>query len=296
MNTENTIMDAGSFPVYSHSGNYMQAVSQYPVLTAEEEHELAVEYREHGNKDAAWALVCSHLRQVVGIARGYSGYGLPEMELIQEGNVGLMKAVKHFDPDKQVRLSTYATFWIKAAINEFVIRNWKIVKVATTAAQRKLFFNLRRMTRKLGKRLSIKDADKIADELDVRTQDVIEMEKRMTTGVVPFESDPTEDDDSPDYSPSATMSVDEGQHAGVLVVDEDFSKNKIEALREAIESLPEREQEIIKSRVLTESGKDTKLADLAEKFGISSERVRQLEQSALTKITRQVKAAFASPA
>ena len=276
-------------PAIADRYSYMQAVSQYPVLTPEQEHELAVEYRQTESRDAAWALVCSHLRQVVAIARGYSGYGLPEMDLIQEGNIGLMKAVKKFDPDRKVRLSTYATYWIKAAINEFVLRNWRIVKVATTSAQRKLFFNLRRMTKQLGRRLSIKDAEGISDELEVPVKDVLEMEKRMTLSTVPFEADHTLDDDAFDKSPSATMAMDDGEHAELIVVDEDDKDNKLSLLHEALDALPERERLIIEERSLSESGKDTKLHELAKRLDISTERVRQLERKALKKIEQYVR-------
>lgn len=269
----------------------MRAVSSYPVLTEEEERELAEKYRETGDLQAAWALVCSHLRQVAAIARGYAGYGLQEMDLIQEGSIGLMKAVKKFDPARKVRLSTYATYWIKAAINEFVLRNWHIVRLATTGAQRKLFFNLRRMTRNLGRRLSIKEAEQIAGELDVKTGDVLEMEKRMKLNVAPFDPILDDGDDKPDTSPSAVLESDDGRHAEMIVAEEEDSGRKLAALREAIASLDEREQVIISERTLSESGKDTKLHDLAKRFGISAERVRQIEKRALEKIEKHVLAA-----
>ncbi len=269
----------------------MRAVASYPVLTEEQERELAEKYRETGDLQAAWALVCSHLRQVASIAFKYSGYGLPEMDLIQEGSIGLMKAVKKFDPDKKVRLSTYATYWIKAAIHEFVLRNWRIVRVATTSSQRKLFFNLRRMTRNLGRRLSIQEADRVAGELDVKRSDVLEMEKRMKLDVAPFDPILDDGDDKPDTSPSAVMASDEGRHAEMIVAEDEDSGMKLAALREAISSLDERERTIISERTLAEKGEGAKLHDLAERFEVSAERVRQIEKRALEKIEKHVLAA-----
>ena len=274
--------------VITDAHSYLQAVAKYPVLTAVQESELAAEYRASGSRRAAMALVCCHLRQVVGIVRTYSGYGLPELDLIQEGNIGLMKAVKNFDPKHKARLSTYATYWIKAAINEYVIRNWKIVKVATTSAQRKLFFNLRQMTQKLGRRLGLKDVDNIAKELDVPQREVIEMEKRMMLPVIAFDSDPNIREDEVDYSPAATYAADDGIHAELSVIDQNTKDIKIQALNEALTKLPERERLIIEQRALSPSGKDVKLGVIAKRMGITAERVRQLEKKALQKIETYV--------
>ena len=275
-------------PEVSNRDSYMQAIAGFPLLSAEREHELAVAQRDHNCRRSAMELICSHLRQVVAIARTYRGYGLPEMDLIQEGNIGLMHAVRNFDPERKVRLSTYATYWIKATINEYVIRNWKIVRVATTSAQRKLFFNLRRMTQKLGRRMSIQDTKKIAAELDVPRRDVVEMEKRMLNYDVAFDAPVDMDSEEIDTSPSATVAVDDGMHAGISVIEDSVEDSQKQALADGLTTLSERERDIVMQRTLSESGKDSKLRVLAEQYSISAERVRQIEKKALAKLKQHV--------
>lgn len=268
------------------TGSYLSEIFRMPTLTAEEEQLLAHEYRDNGNDQAGMALVCTHLRQVITIARGFAGYGLPEADLIQEGNLGLMKAVKRFDPERKVRLSTYAHHWIKSAIGEYIIRNWKIMKVATTTAQRKLFYRLRTITSRIGHRLTATDARAIADELEVKSSDVLEMEKRMLLPQVTYES--TAVDDEFDNSPSATLQADDGAHAEVITIDNATAQTKHEALAAAIASLNDRERRIMEARAMSESGKDTKLHELAAELGISAERVRQLERNAMAKVKENV--------
>ncbi len=266
---------------------YLREIRKFPVLTEKQEKRLARDLRSKGDIKAAHALVCSHLRQVVAIARTYSGYGLDQQDLVQEGNFGLMTAVKKFDPDKGVRLNAYAAYWIRSFINEFVLRNWRIVKVATSRSQRKLFYNLRRMTQQLGRKLTAKQADRIADELDVPKSDVIEMNARMQSYDVPFDpADAT--DDEYDRSPAATMVADNGRHAEVILADRSRADTRKAALQSALDELEERERLIIEARALSPSGKDVKLSELAAKFGISSERVRQLEAKAMAKMRASV--------
>ena len=282
------LVEGAAVPSIRDMHSYAVAVNQYPVLTEEQELELVTELRKSGSRKAALALVCTHLRQVVGIVRKYRGYGLPEMDLVQEGNIGLMKAVAKYDPTQKARLSTYATYWIKAAINDYVISNWKIVKVATTAAQRKLFYNLRQMTAQLGSRLGIAEARQIASKLDVKTSEVLEMEKRMSLPVQAFDPDPSLSDDEYDNSPSATLAADDGAHAEMIVAEDDASRRQLALLEAALASLSERERTIIEARQLSPSGKDVKLHELAARMGISAERVRQLEGRALAKIKKHV--------
>lgn len=285
---------AGSFALAAVPGEhgYLVQVGKFPLLSQEEEYELASEYRRTGNKQAAWALISSHLRQVVAIARGYRGYGLPEADLVQEGNIGLMRAVQKFDPERSVRLSTYATHWIKSAIGEYIIKNWRILKVASTTAQRKLFYRLRSITSKLGHRLTRADARQIAEDLEVKETDVLEMEKRMLLPEIPFENNNLADDEL-DLSPSATLEADGGDHAGLTVIDDEVEQVKHEALVKALAQLSERERQIVQARAMSGSGKDTKLRELATTLGISSERVRQLEKKALRKVKEYVLAACA---
>lgn len=287
-----SLIKTSQLPAVSDPLSYMQAIARFPILTEEQEFTLAVAQRDHNCRRSALELICAHLRQVAAIARTYRGYGLPEMDLIQEGNIGLMHAVRKFDPDRKVRLSTYATYWIRAAINEYVIRNWKIVRVATTAAQRKLFFNLRRMVQKLGRRMSIQDSKDIAAELDVPRYEVLEMEKRMINKDMAFDAPLNAPSDELDVSPSATVAADEGMHAGISVIDNSIDQDQKEVLAEALATLTERERDIIMHRTLSASGKDSKLRTLAERYSISSERVRQLEKKALAKIKQHVLANY----
>lgn len=280
--------DAAVLPAVSDFSSYLREIAKFPMLSLEREQELADNYSRKGCLRSAHALVCSHLRQVAAIARGYNGYGLPQPDLVQEGNIGLMKAVKKFDSSKGVRLNVYAAFWIRSQINEFVIRNWRIVKVATTNAQRKLFFNLRRMTQQIGRKLGHDKVAEIAGELNVAKKDVLEMNRRMNSYDVPFDSFNT-DLDKPDTSPSAVLEADEGMHAELAVVESSVVAERRAALRSAVDSLNEREQMIVKARALSESGKDVTLAELAEQFGVSSERIRQIEAKALKKIAASVR-------
>jgi RNA polymerase sigma-32 factor len=258
---------------------YLNVVRQMPQLTSEEEHELAVRYHNEGDLEAARQLVMTNLRFVVHIARGYSGYGLSMPDLIQEGNVGLMKAVKRFDPTMGVRLVSFAVHWIKAEIHEYVIKNWGIVKIATTKAQRKLFFNLRKMKKDLNW-LSHDDAQMIAADLNVDLSDVYEMEKRLSSHDMSF--DMSNDDD--DENVSAPVNYLQSYHAdpAELLEASDWEGKEHDLLVEAMKSLDERSIDILTSRWLIE--KKATLQDLAAKYNVSAERIRQLEQNAMKKI------------
>jgi len=258
---------------------YITAVNQIPVLSAERENTLAVKLREDGDLDAARDLVLSHLRLVVSVARQYLGYGLAHADLIQEGNVGLMKAVKRFDPDRGVRLVSFAVHWIKAEIHEFIVRNWRLVKVATTKAQRKLFFNLRRM-RPDGGSLNPAAVDQMAKDLNVRTQDVREMEVRMTGREMSLDT-PTHDEDS--HSPMDYLS-DNGAYDPTEVIARQTQDNLHgEGLLGALDTLDERARKIVTARWLNDEGGAT-LHELADEFGVSAERIRQIEAAAFKKM------------
>ena len=272
----------------AQGGTYNQVAFRMPVLTEEQEHELATEYHKSKNKQVKYALIMTHIRHVVTIARSYLGYGINENDLVQEGSLGLIKAVERFDPERKVRLSTYATHWIKSAIGEYVIKNWKIFKAASTSAQRKLFYRLRTISARLGRRLTNEDAKAVAEELSVRPQDVLEMESRMLLPEVPFESTATDNDDEYDNSPSARLVADEGMHAEVTVVENEVKSIQEQALVEALEQLNDRERRILDARAMSESGKDVKLHELAKELGISTERVRQLEKKAMAKVKKHV--------
>jgi len=259
---------------------YVERVSGIPVLSREEERELAMRFHEHEDLDAARLLVLSHLRFVVHVARGYMGYGLPVADLIQEGNVGLMKAVKRFDPGMGVRLVSFAIHWIRAEIHEYVIRNWRLVRVATTKAQRKLFFNLRRMKKNLAW-LSDEETRTVAGELGVDPREVREMEQRLAARDLSFDPAPDADEEeglgspslylpSPDLDPATTVEQDEWDGA---VAD---------SLTAAMGKLDERSRAVVKARWLAD-GKRT-LQDLADEFGVSAERIRQIEATAIKKL------------
>ncbi|GBG15579.1 RNA polymerase sigma-32 factor [Novimethylophilus kurashikiensis] len=260
--------------------HYIQAVRAFPVLSAEEEHELASRLKQHNDVEAAKSLVLSHLRLVVSIARGYSGYGLPQADLIQEGNLGLMKAVKRFDPDRGVRLVSFAVHWIKAEIHEFILRNWRLVKIATTKAQRKLFFNLRSMTTHSGS-LHPEEVQEIARELNVKPEEVLEMESRFSGHDISMESHGEEDGEET-YSPIAYL---EDHHPEP---SEELAEREMEilhtvGLRNALESLDERSRRIVEARWLREDNTAT-LHELAAEYGVSAERIRQIEQKAMQKM------------
>ena len=261
---------------------YIGIVNQAPVLTKEEEHALAVKFKENNDLDAARQLVLSQLRFVVHIARTYSGYGLPLADIIQEGNVGLMKAVKKFDPDKGVRLVTYAVHWIRAEIHEFVFDNWKIVKVATTKAQRKLFFKLRNSKKKIGW-LTNDEKSLIANDLGVKTRDVETMEQRLTSKDVLF--DRPEDDSDSYVSPAGFLPAPNSDPSR-LVEKENWLESNIELLSEAMDNLDNRSKEVLKLRWLTEE--KVTLKELAKKFNVSLERVRQIEEQAILDLREQL--------
>jgi RNA polymerase sigma-32 factor len=249
------------------------------MLSVEREQELARRYRDSEDLDAARELVLSHLRVVVAIARSYLGYGLPHSDLIQEGNIGLMKAVKRFDPDRGVRLVSFAIHWIKAEIHEFVLRNWRLVRIATTKAQRKLFYNLRSMKPGLGP-LSQGEIDDMADTLHVKAEDVAEMETRLAGREVSL--DPTDEDDERSYAPIAYLADPAGEPSQVLEAEEN-ARNRADGLASALESLDPRSRRIIETRWLREKDGAT-LQDLADEFHVSAERIRQIESKAMQKM------------
>ena len=262
---------------------YIRAASEYPMLSAEEEKELAERLYYKEDLDAAKQLILSHLRFVIHVARGYSGYGLPQADLIQEGNIGLMKAVKRFNPEVGVRLVSFAVHWIKAEIHEYVLRNWRIVKVATTKAQRKLFFNLRKTKQRLGW-FNENEVDLVAKELGVSKEDVIEMESRMTGADVGFDL-PNDDSEEETFAPSMYLE-DKSSNFAAELEDENFETQAVDQLSAAMENLDARSQEIIKARWLDDN--KATLHDLAAKYNISAERDRQLETNALKKLKSAV--------
>lgn len=258
---------------------YISTVNRLPVLTPEHESALARRLRDEQDISAARELVLSHLRLVVSVARQYLGYGLPHADLIQEGNVGLMKAVKRFDPERGVRLVSFAVHWIKAEIHEYIVRNWRMVKVATTKAQRKLFFNLRSM-RPDGQTLDSKQVDEIAAHLNVRTEDVREMEVRLSGREMSLEN---QDDDEDAYAPIAYLS-DEGRADPTQVLErraEDLMRGA--GLDRALDGLDPRSRRIVQARWLQDDGGAT-LHELAAEFGVSAERIRQIEVAAMKKM------------
>jgi len=265
--------------------NYISTVNRVPLLTPEREHELGVALKTRGDLSAASEMVMSHLRLVVSIARNYTGYGLPHADLIQEGNIGLMKAVKRFDPDRGVRLVSFAVHWIKAEIHEYILKNWRIVKVATTKAQRKLFFNLRSMKPNFGT-LSPSEVKEVARVLNVKETDVTEMEKRLSGQEISLEP-ANDDEDSNWVSPIAYLqdaTVDPSERL-VTMQRESAATN---GMRAALESLDERSRRIIETRWLNE-GEEKTLHELAAEFGVSAERIRQIEAKAMQKMKVSLK-------
>ena len=267
--------------------SYINTVNAYPVLTAEEERELAHRFYDDGDLDAARELITSHLRFVVYLARTYRGYGLPESDLIQEGNVGLMKAVKRFDPNVGVRLVSFAVHWIRAEMHEFIIRNWRIVKIATTKAQRKLFFKLRERKKDFGWLTRTETRD-IANDLGVRPEDVTHMEGRLASTDVSFDMSDDEDDEVPNWVPAQTL-VDDSPTATEALEEEEWANHRKDLLYEAIKDLDERSRVILSSRWLSET--KATLHELAEQFGVSAERIRQIENTAMDKIKQHLVAA-----
>ena len=266
---------------------YLRTIKSFPVLSAEEEHGLAMRLKNHGDLEAAKGLIVSHLRLVASIARGYAGYGLPQADLIQEGNIGLMKAVRRFDPDRGVRLVSFAIHWIKAEIHEYIIRNWRLVKVATTKAQRKLFFNLRSMKTNAGT-LQPEEVAHIARELKVKPEEVLEMEARMSGHEIPL--DPQVDDDVEDaYSPISYLQ-DHQPEPSDLLAEQEAERLQTVGLSRALDSLDDRSRRIVQARWLQE-GNGATLHDLASEFGISADRVRQIEHKAMQKMKTELGAA-----
>lgn len=263
---------------------YVDRVARIPVLSREEEVELATKFRRDTDLNAARQLVLSHLRFVVHIARGYSGYGLPVGDLIQEGNVGLMKAVKRFDPEVGVRLVSFAVHWIRAEIHEYVLRNWRLVKIATTKSQRKLFFNLRKFKKNLGW-LTESETQAIASDLGVTTHEVTDMEQRLSSRDLSFDPAPDTDDEENSYSPSAYLPHPEADPS-VAVEREQWDEDTTDRLANAMQTLDERSQHILRSRWMTDE--KATLHELADRYGVSAERIRQIEANAIKKLRGMV--------
>jgi RNA polymerase sigma-32 factor len=266
---------------------YLNVVRQMPKLTVEQERELAIKFRDNGDLEAARELVMTNLRFVIHVARGYSGYGLSMPDIIQEGNIGLMKAVKRFDPDIGVRLVSFAVHWIKAEIHEYVIKNWGIVKIATTKAQRKLFFNLRKSKQDLGW-LSNDEAVAIANDLDVDVSAVYEMEKRLGSKDMSFDMSADEGAEDSYVAPASYLHQ-HGADPAVLIENSDWEGHEQDILADAMAELDERSQDILSSRWLVE--KKATLHELAERYNVSAERIRQLEQNAMKKLRAAVELA-----
>jgi RNA polymerase sigma-32 factor len=279
-----------AFPTPNSLGSldhYIQAVNRFPLLTAEQEVDLGRRWRDNQDIDAAGQLVMSHLRLVVAVSRNYMGYGLPQGDLIQEGNVGLMKAVRRFDPERGVRLVSFALHWIKAEIHEHILRNWRLVKVATTKAQRKLFFNLRSMKKRSGA-LTHGEAGDIAATLGVKPEEVLEMEMRLSGQDVSL--DPTPGDDESSVSPIAWL-TDEGEEPSQTLEREQIESRRSEGLKSALGKLDARSRRIIEARWLREDDPAT-LQELANEYGVSAERIRQIESKAI----KQMRGAMAEVA
>ena len=282
----NTLPVAAALPSTAASlESYIQAVNRFPLLSEEEEMRLARQLRDQNDLEAAGQLVLSHLRLVVSIARGYLGYGLPHADLIQEGNVGLMKAVKRFDPDRGVRLVSFAVHWIRAEIHEHILRNWRIVKIATTKAQRKLFFNLRSMKKGHGA-LSRAETETMASTLKVRPIDVSEMEMRR--GGQDISLEPAGDDEEDSFGPISYLSNPE-QEPGRILEHEESARLRNEGLEQALANLDPRSRRIIEARWLKEADTAT-LHELANEFGVSAERIRQIEGQAMKKMRGMIQA------
>ena len=277
-----------SLPIPSAVGSlegYVQAVNRFPVLSHEEELSLATRFKTENDLDAARQLVVSHLRVVVSVARGYAGYGLPQADLIQEGNIGLMKAVKRYDPERGVRLVSFALHWIRAEIHEYVIRNWRMVKIATTKAQRKLFFNLRSMKQGL-EPLKPQQVSEIAQQLNVSEYDVVDMEARFAGHEIALE--PLAGDEDESYSPINYL-ADNAEHEPSYILEAAEREHMhTSGLRQALASLDERSRRIVEARWLRdEEEHSATLHELAAEFNVSAERIRQIEQKALSKMQTQ---------
>jgi len=278
-----TAVIANNLPIPSALGSvdaYINAVHQIPVLTLDEEQALARRYNGENDLDAAKRLVLSHLRFVVHVARGYNGYGLQLSDLIQEGNIGLMKAVKRFDPEMGVRLVSFAVHWIRAEMHEFILRNWRIVKIATTKAQRKLFFNLRKSKKRLGW-MNSKEVQAVAKDLGVPVADVLEMESRLSGHDMAFDA-PSDADDDAKPSPVAYL-VDNGADPYNTLETDDQEESDLDALKRGLAKLDTRSRDIIQRRWLRDENKST-LQELADEYGVSAERIRQIEVNAMKKM------------
>ncbi|MDD5180219.1 MAG: RNA polymerase sigma factor RpoH [Gallionellaceae bacterium] len=259
---------------------YVQTVNKFPMLTHEEELELAARFRRDNDLEAARQLIVSHLRLVVSVARGYAGYGLPQADLIQEGNIGLMKAVKRFDPERGVRLVSFALHWIRAEMHEYILRNWRLVKIATTKAQRKLFFNLRSL-KQGSESLRPQEANSIAQQLNVSTDDVLEMEARFNGHEVALDPGANDEDDS--YAPITYLASAADDEPSSMLERKQLETLKNVGLAQALAGLDERSRRIIEARWLREDTTAT-LHELADELGVSAERIRQIEQKALAKM------------
>ena len=282
--TTSQALVSNTLPVPSPIGSldaYIGAVYQIPVLTAEDEQALARRFRDDEDLDAAQELVHSHLRFVVHVARGYLGYGLPLGDLIQEGNIGLMKAVKRFDPSVGVRLVSFAVHWIRAEMHEYILKNWRIVKVATTKAQRKLFFNLRKSKQRLGW-LNAEEVSTVARELNVPEREVVEMESRLSGRDIGFDAPADDGEDRVPPAPEAWL-VSDVEDPALAYEREDRTDNRLALLQEGMAELDDRSRDIIQRRWLTEDSKTT-LQELADEYGVSAERIRQVEANALKKM------------
>ncbi|HEV8109855.1 MAG TPA: RNA polymerase sigma factor RpoH, partial [Burkholderiales bacterium] len=277
-----------SVPVPMPTGSleaYIQTVNRFPILSADEERSLARRFQQEGDLDAARGLVLSHLRLVVALARGYLGYGLPHADLIQEGNIGLMKAVKRFDPERGVRLVSFAIHWIKAEMHEYILRNWRLVKVATTKAQRKLFFNLRSMKKGLAP-LTSEDVSRVARELRVKPEEVVEMETRLSGQEVAFEAD---QNDESVYAPVNYLAADQDAEPLRVLEAKQSEQTRAAGLATALESLDPRSRRIVEARWLREDDTAT-LHELAAEFKVSAERIRQIEAKAFQKMRQALPA------
>jgi len=271
-----------ALPIPSATGSlesYIQTVNRFPILTLEQERALARRFRDESDLEAARELVVSHLRVVVAVARGYLGYGLPHADLIQEGNIGLMKAVKRFDPERGVRLVSFAVHWIRAEIHEFVLRNWRIVKIATTKAQRKLFFNLRSLKQSLNT-MGVDHVKAVAQQLGVKPEEVVEMETRLTGQDIALE--PLGTDAEEGFAPIAYLAAEDAEPGQFLEHEETVRRRSV-GLAKALEDLDTRSRRIIEARWLEEKNPLT-LHELADEFGVSAERIRQIEAKALAKM------------